>query len=51
MDILLTGIVIRVRLLNVSSVTSSSITIETSFLVLRIEITENLNLCSFEHCK
>ena len=51
MDILLTGIFIRVRLLNVPSVTSSLITIETSFLVLRIVITENFNLRSFEHCK
>ena len=40
MDILLTGIFIRVRLLNVPSVTSQFITIETSFLVIRIEITE-----------
>ena len=50
MDILLTGIFIRVRLLNVPSVTSSSITIEMSFL-LQIEITEDFNLHSFEHCK
>ena len=51
MDILLTGIFIRVHLLNVPSVTSSSITIDTSFLVLRIVFTENFNLRSFEHCK
>ena len=55
MDILLTGILIRVFYLKIASVTfcipPATVTIETSFLVLQIEITGNFSLRSFKLCK